>query len=144
MNYFFDSSALVKLFSEEEGSEEVKAMVDKWDNKIWISDLLRVELHSALCRKFRNNEFTEKELNIVQNAIDDQLNFFNEIYMAGDIVREASLLISNFGKKFGLRTLDALHIACWNLHSEDNWLFVTSDEIQRKVVSDLDGAVTFI
>jgi len=61
MIYYFDSSALTKLFSNEMGSDKVKSNVDG-SADIWISDLVRVEIQSAILRKYRNNEFTERKL----------------------------------------------------------------------------------
>jgi predicted nucleic acid-binding protein len=56
MNLFFDTSALVKLFSNEEGSEAVKKLVTNPSNTINVLDLALIELHSAIHRKYRNNE----------------------------------------------------------------------------------------
>jgi len=44
MNYYFDSSALTKLFSTELGSDKVKSIVEDGSADIWISDLVRVEI----------------------------------------------------------------------------------------------------
>jgi hypothetical protein len=38
-----------------------------------------------------------------------------------------------------MRSLDALHIACWVLNAENDWIFVTSDTIQDKVIHSLKG-----
>jgi len=42
MHFFFDTSALVKLFSDEQGSSIVRDRVDNTENTIWVSDLVRV------------------------------------------------------------------------------------------------------
>ena len=141
MHFFFDTSALVKLFSYEEGSSVVRESVNNPENTIWISDLVRVEIHSAILRKFRNNEINTGELELILNGIDEQLSYFQEIYMAGDIIAEASLLVQTFGKRYGLRTLDAIHLACWQNHTERTCTFVTSDNVQADVVKEMDGKV---
>ena len=76
MHFFFDTSALVKLFSEEKGSSIVRDIIDITDNTIWISDLVRVEIHSAILRKFRNGEINADELESILKGIDEQLSFF--------------------------------------------------------------------
>ena len=144
MNYFFDSSSLTKLFSTEVGSERVKSIIEDGSADIWISDLTRVEIKSAVLRKFRNNEFTEDNLNIILKSIREQFDYFNQIIMSGEIVEEAEQLIATYGKTIGLRSLDALHIACWILNSENDWIFVTSDVIQDKVVNRLNGKSLFV
>ena len=144
MHFFFDTSALVKLFSEEKGSSIVKDIIDNADNTIWISDLVRVEIHSAILRKFRNGEINADELESILKGIDEQLSFLQEIYMAGDIIAEASALVLKFGKNYGLRTLDAIHLACWQLYSERKCTFITSDRVQADVAEEIDDRIVFV
>ena len=144
MNYYFDSSALTKLFSTELGSDKVKSIVEDGSADIWISDLVRVEIQSAILRKYRNNEFTERELEMILTSIREQLDLFNQFIMSGEIVQEAEQLIATYGKTDGLRSLDALHIACWILNSENDWIFVTSDAIQDKVIHRLNCESLFV
>ncbi len=42
MKYFFDTSALVKLFQVENGSEVVEWIVNDPDNDLWVLDLVRI------------------------------------------------------------------------------------------------------
>lgn len=144
MKTFFDSSALTKLFSNEFGSDKVVSIVEDDGADIWISDLVRVEIQSAILRKFRNNEFTESKLEMILKSIREQFDLFYQINMSGEIVTEAEQLIAMYGKTDGLRTLDALHIACWKLNSESDWIFVTSDAIQVKVIQRLNGESLFV
>ena len=144
MDYFFDTSALVKLFSEEKGSLIVRDIIDNSQNVIWISDLVRTELHSAVLRKFRSNEINGNELELILQSINEQLNLFKEIYIAGDIISEASALIVEFGKNHGLRTLDSIHVACWKMYSDLDCIFVTSDNVQAQVVKEINGNIVFI
>jgi len=53
MNLFLDTSALVKLFHEEEGSEIVKELILSGANSVWVLDLVRLEFLSAVLRRFR-------------------------------------------------------------------------------------------
>lgn len=43
MILFFDTSALVKVFHEEKGSEVVTSLIKAKDNEVWISELGRIE-----------------------------------------------------------------------------------------------------
>ena len=47
MNLFFDTSALVKLFRKEEGSEVVTKLITAQENEVWILELVRIEFFSA-------------------------------------------------------------------------------------------------
>lgn len=50
MNLFFDTSALVKYFHEEAGTDTVTGIITDPDNKIFVSELVRIEFLSALHR----------------------------------------------------------------------------------------------
>jgi len=138
MTLFFDTSALVKLFSNEEGSEAVKKLVTNPLNSISVLDLALIELQSAIHRKYRNNKIPEENLEKIQSAIENQMAYFNTIPMGSDIMEEALNLIKKFGKVYGLRTLDALHVAGWRIIAEPGWFFVSSDKNQLNVVTQLN------
>jgi len=53
------------------------------------------------------------------------------------ILDEAGVMLQNFGKNYGLRTLDAIHLATFSLIAEKSWVFVCSDDILGKVVKEL-------
>ena len=53
------------------------------------------------------------------------------------ILDEAGIMLQKFGKDYGLRTLDAIHIATFSLIAEKKWLFVCSDETVCMVVKEL-------
>ena len=59
MNYFyFDSSALVKRYAQEIGTELVVNLCQK-EVAIFISDIALAELGAAFARKLREGEITE-------------------------------------------------------------------------------------
>jgi len=138
MNLFFDTSALVKLFNNEEGSEAVKKLVANPSSSINVLDLALIELQSAIHRKYRNNEIPEENLEKIQSAIEKQMEYFNTIPIGTDIMEEALELIKKFGKENGLRTLNALHVAGWRIMAEPGWIFVSSDKNQLNVVTQLN------
>jgi predicted nucleic acid-binding protein len=61
--YFFDTSALVKRYHEELGTERIDAIIENSDTEIIVSSLLIVETASAFRRKYNRNEISEVELN---------------------------------------------------------------------------------
>ena len=132
---YFDTSALVKLFNTESGSEKVKELIDNPENEVWVLELALVELLSAVFRKYRNMEVKEEDLEKIQIAIENQFMLFNIVPMAGDIIKETQQMIIRFGKDYGLRTLDAMHIAGWTLIAEPSWFFVSSDKNQLNVLN---------
>ena len=70
--YFLDTSALAKLYHQEQGSETVEGWAADHTIQIWLSDLARVELHSVFVRKVREGELAEAAL---QTALEAVLKF---------------------------------------------------------------------
>lgn len=52
-NYYLDTSALIKLYREEPGTDEVERIFSSEESAIIISELALVELYSALYRLLR-------------------------------------------------------------------------------------------
>lgn len=72
MNLFFDTSALVKYFHEEQGSEIVTDLITDPENIVHVSDLARLEFISVLYRRYRNKDIDENSLN---EAISGNVQF---------------------------------------------------------------------
>ncbi len=134
MNLFFDTSALVKFFHEEEGSEVVTQLITSQENEIWISELVRLEFMSALFRRFRNKEINNKELTEAISGFNEEISFFNVELLRQAVIKEAESLLKKYGKTQGLRTLDALSLGAFSLIAEEKWIFVAADENLCKVI----------
>ena len=128
MNLFFDTSALVKLFHEEQWSRRVTQLITSRENQIWVSDLVRVEFVSALSRRFRNNEIDDARLDQALSGFEQQLVAFKVEPLGHSSIREAEALLKQYGKVYGLRTLDALHLGVFSLISDKDWFFVAADQ----------------
>ena len=133
MNLFFDTSALVKFFHEEEGSEAVTKLITSEENEIWILELVRLEFMSALFRRYRNKELDDKQLNEAVSGFNEEITLFNVEPLRQAIIKEAESLVKKYGKTQGLRTLDALHLGAFSLIAEEEWGFVAADENLCKV-----------
>lgn len=129
MRFFLDTSALVKFFHVECGTELVTQIVENSASEIWISELARLEFTSALYRRYRNKTLDEIRLHTAITFFDQQLTNFNIEPLNQLVLDEASLLLKRYGKEYGLRTLDALQLATYSLISEQGWCFVTSDTV---------------
>jgi predicted nucleic acid-binding protein len=128
MNLFFDTSALVKLFHEEVGSEAVAEMVCSPDNQIWVLELVRLEFLSAVFRRHRNHELDTAGLTEAISAFDEQICSFHLEPLGHATLREAELLLQQYGAEESLRALDALHLAACCLIAADGWVFVCADK----------------
>jgi uncharacterized protein len=128
MNLFFDTSALVKFFHNEDGTDKVTDLIENSDNEVWILDIAKLEFRSAVFRRFRNGEIEKEELDTALRFFSEQLTSFNVESIGPGVLKEAENLLDDYGMDFGLRTLDALHLGAFQLISEKDWVFITSDK----------------
>ena len=126
MILFFDTSALLKAFQKEAGTEKVIELLENNENEIVISELTKIEYKSALYRRFRNKELNENSL--IELIIN--FNEFTETIEIEEInsftIKKAEELIDNQGKS-GLRTLDAVQFASFVLVENKVKKFVCAD-----------------
>ena len=111
--YFLDSSALVKRYHSESGSPIVNALFQESANRIVISRLALIEVHSALARLVREKVLSESEfIDLTGNLKEDVANgTLIVVALSSQILDEGSAILSSFGLKNQLRTLDAIHLA---------------------------------
>ena len=133
MNLFFDTSALVKFFHEEEGTDIVTDLILEQNNEVWFSELGRLEFISAVFRRFRNKELDEEQLNTAVDSFENQIAGFNIEPLGHAVLEQAELFIKKYGRTYGLKALDALHLGAFSLISEKDWSFVVADDNLCKV-----------
>lgn len=134
MNCYLDTSALAKLFFQEEGTDVVTGLVLDLTNVIWILDLARIEFRSALYRRYRTGELNDEMLRIALDGFEKQLGRFRIEPMTSALINEANVLLQGYGRKEGLRTLDALQLGGFSLVAEKNdWCFVSADRMLCRV-----------
>ena len=135
MNFFLDTSALVKLFYEESGSDVIEDIVLNNENLIYVSELVRLEFLSSIHRRYRQKELTEEEVDSVFIAFDEQIQNFNVEPMRPSVIKaseqlmkeSSEQLMKEYGKIFGLRSLDAIHLGTCRLIAGVDWFFVCAD-----------------
>jgi len=128
MNLFIDTSALVKYFHRESGSDLVEQLIDDSANSIWMSELSVVESLSAFHRRFRLGELNSEQLNIAVEGFRKEVRRFRIQPLNSMVTGEAELLLTEWANTHALRTLDALQLASFSLISEKDWRFVLADE----------------
>ena len=123
MNVFLYTSALVKFFHEEKGTETVSNLIIDPDNDVWILEL------------------EEDRLNIAIDSFEKQVERFNVEPLGRAVLEEAAFLMKNHGRKHGLKALDALHLGAFSLISEWDWAFVAADDSLCGVAEVLGYAI---
>lgn len=135
--FLLDTSALVKRYHDEPGTERVDDLLETEGNEIYITSLTVIESVSAFRRKYNRGDVTENQMNRLVSA------FFQEALEDFVILPlEESLLTFSFDLVLDddLRTLDSLQLsAALTLSKEvDTLTFVTSDAELASVGSQRD------
>jgi len=131
--FFFDTSAIVKRYHQELGSEIVDGIFEsilKKRSKAIISTLSVLEFTSALRRKVQTKEINWTQL---RDCIG---SFLNEVYKNFRVERVDEGLFADsleYILKYGLSTLDSLHLVSSIRASEvvaekSKIVFISSDE----------------
>lgn len=135
MKYYFDTSALVKIYHREHGTSKVLDIYDNVDNSIQISELGRVEFLSTIHRKYREKEFSSETLDaLICKFYDDTDSRYEVLQLSSLITDEAEALIQKFAKKYSLKTLDSIQFAFFNVYCENDAIFVCSDAKFCKII----------
>ncbi len=103
---FFDTSALIKKYVTEVGSEIVKLRLNQ-STSIIVSSTTKIECFSVISRMMANREMTASEANYLHQQITEDFLFF-EVVPFNEILETIALEMVN---KHLLRTLDAIQLA---------------------------------
>jgi len=109
---YFDTSALLPYYRQEQASEQVQALLLAQSEPVLINHLTEVEVASALARWVRTGELTEQQANRIEGAFGDDVRQgrFLRINIEAAHYQRAIHWIAT--RRTSLRTLDALHLAC--------------------------------
>jgi hypothetical protein len=106
---FADTSALVKLYADEPGSELIRTL-----STVIVGQLARVEVPSALWRKHRMNELSASDTSILVAAFEadyfgtlDEPGSFLIIATTAALLDDAAQLVATHG----LRAYDSVQLA---------------------------------
>jgi predicted nucleic acid-binding protein len=134
-SFFFDTSALVKLYHCEVGTAEVEALFQQTEEAIVISELAIVELHSMFGRKVRTGEVSlHAQVEALRNFESDCLHRFTVAPLSSAVLQRAKALLQTHGNSKALRTLDSLqNVACLSAGATEGKMFVCADTRLLKV-----------
>ena len=128
---YFDSSALVKRYLKEVGSETVNAILLS-EKTIATSKLAYPEILSAFMRKHRAGELSQKPLRSVIDQFESDWAYFFVIEFHGDLLAGIKALI----EKYPLKGADSVHLssALWlKQNTREDVQFVASDLMLLKI-----------
>ena len=105
MKYFFDTSALIKNYIEEPGSETVSNLLRSADT-VFVSELTLIECFSTVKRLVVEKRIAEDEYARIKDEIRYDFSFFTRID-----IREAILQCEELIDAHQLKTLDSIQLA---------------------------------
>lgn len=107
MTVFADSSALVKLYADEDGADLVRALP-----LFVVSAVARVEVPAALWRKSRTGELSAQDAGILVSAFTADwyhpVGSFVAVALRAQVLDQAASAAATHG----LRAYDAVQLAC--------------------------------
>ncbi len=107
--YFFDSSAIIKSYLIEIGTDWCKNITDPTaDNRIYLAQITMVEVISAITRQARNGNIS---LTHAVLAITQFLNDFNHQYTRIQITSQLTHQAATLAQTYTLRGYDAVQLA---------------------------------
>ncbi|MFP4377328.1 MAG: type II toxin-antitoxin system VapC family toxin [Spirochaetales bacterium] len=139
---YLDTSAFLKLYILEDGSEIVDGVVRDQSDPLPVWDLLRAELTNALRLKEFWGELSHGEADRLLASFNDRLR--RGQYWAPELDQVALLAeftkLSSHTVEIGCRTMDIFHVACALQLAPDH--FVSFDKRQR-LLAELAGLQVF-
>ena len=127
--YFLDTSALVKRYHSEKGTDKIDKIFFEDDRAIVISSISITEMVSALNRKKEDKIISKEDLKIaLSKFFHDAIKDFLFIELDGEHIKGSIMLVL----KRIIRTLDALQLAVALGLKELKVTFVCAD---KKLVS---------
>ncbi|MDK2855966.1 MAG: uncharacterized protein PWQ86_1179 [Bacillota bacterium] len=103
---YLDTSALVKLYVQEPGSEMVRTLVDE-ASLVATSKVAYAEARAALARGFRDGLLQEKDYRQVVAALQNDW----PSYLALEVSDSLVWLAGELAEKHRLRGFDSIHLA---------------------------------
>ncbi len=123
MKTFFDSSAFVKRYVEEEGSQIVDDICRE-TTELSLSVICVPEILSALNRRIREKRLSQKDYARIKQHFSDDVRDAMIINLIPEVIATSTKLL----EASPLRAMDALHVACAIVWRAD--VFVSSDKQQ--------------
>ena len=108
---YLDTSSLIKVYHREVDTDRVLEIITNDINEIYLSGLTKVEFNSGIWKKIRKGESTEDEGKELIKNFEDDYSKYEWVKVGLETLNSAKELIKKYGTD-GLRTLDAIQLAC--------------------------------
>lgn len=129
---FFDTSAFIKYYYPESGSDLVEKEILK-ARQITISEILKVEVASALARKVRARELSDEQRGKIWTTLLVDIGS-QDVWVMPINSEQITLsieILRTYGEHYPLRSLDALQLSAAKISGAE--IFICSDNKLGKV-----------
>ncbi len=123
MRCYFDTSALVKRYIKESGSDVIDDTIDN-AREILVSALTYIEAISALRRLLSEEKICKTDYEIIKTELDKDCRDFTTLPISQKILNKAYQIVDTED----LRTLDAIQLATVIIASENIDQLVAADQ----------------
>jgi predicted nucleic acid-binding protein len=131
---YFDSSAIVKVYVQEDGRSAVLRLLRL--HEVVVSAILPVEIRGALRRRAEENAIERSRLPAALNQLAADRAQWSLLAVSTEILERAEQIVA----RHSVRTLDAIHIASATEFSERlqaHVPFVSADRRQSEAAAEL-------
>ncbi len=148
MIYYLDSSALVKRYAAESGSDKVTSLIEG-DYKIAVSWLAVPETLSAVARRAKGGSICAEDLASIRSQFNQDMQRFMIVDVCGAAIDGIEKLID----RHALRGADSIHLstALWLCKAtkspvvfvaSDNELLIAARAERLKIINPADDVIT--
>ncbi len=123
MNIFCDTSALIKKYISETGSEKFEKILSKTD-KIYVSAITEIETISTFKRLFTEKAIDKNEFDMIVKDFETDYQFFSVVSIDSYVIKHALKMIN----QYQLKTLDSIQLGTAVFLESEIDLFVACDE----------------
>ncbi|MCB4790803.1 MAG: type II toxin-antitoxin system VapC family toxin [Elusimicrobia bacterium] len=123
MIFYFDTSALIKKYIKEHGSEVVDSILEKADI-VYVSKITKIECISVIKRLLHDRAINKADYKYLKKEIFTDFNYFSVIEFNEAVESKAMILID----KYQIKLLDSIQLAS---------LLVMKDKINEFVACDI-------
>lgn len=127
MSLFFDSSALLKRYLNEKGSDEIKALFDTTD-RIIVSVITHIECASSFQRLIQTKFIDKKKYMQLNIELSIDFPFFEVVNLDEDVKNIALKIV----EKYPMKALDTIQLASLLHVSKEIESFVVCDQKLKK------------
>jgi predicted nucleic acid-binding protein len=131
---YFDTSALVKRYIREPGSQRLRALLRRY--RVISSAIMPVEAQSAFGRRHVSGDLTARDFQAIMAQFQTDRAHWDLVEVTSEVLSRAEDLV----RRTPLRTLDAIHVASVltvERAAGFRLAFVTADAVQRDAAAGL-------